>query len=181
MKIDHAIVYFDRKALYEKSKELRAELDVAERENLALSEWYFCLGEEEYAANKKNDIEAWLEKNSESLIDDAASILCSDLDDLGADYDSECDFGVCKFKVVGKAKAKDEDEFDEEFGRLLAKTRAQENAFRVANALYCEIGNVLNSLVFNDFCTLTEGTEQAFLKCINHENDLICEKFHLNS
>lgn len=51
MKIDHAIVYFDRKALYEKSKELRAELDVAEREDLALSEWYFCLGEEEYAAN----------------------------------------------------------------------------------------------------------------------------------
>ena len=96
-------------------------------------------------------------------------------------YDSECDFGICKFKVSGKAKATDEDEFDEEFGRRLAKTRAQENAFRVANALYCEIGNILNILVFNDFCTLTEGTEQAFLKCINHENDLICEKFHLNS
>ena len=51
MKINHAIVYFDRKALYEKSKELRAELDVAEREDFALSEWYFCLDEEEYAAN----------------------------------------------------------------------------------------------------------------------------------
>ena len=92
-------------------------------------------------------------------------------------------FLVCfyKFKVSGKAKTSDEDVFDENFGKRLAKTRAQENAFRVANALYCEIGNVLNSLVFNDFCTLTEGTEQAFLKCINHENDLICEKFHLNS
>ena len=51
MKINHAIVYFDRKALYEKSKELRAELDVAEGEDLALSEWYYCLGEEEYDAN----------------------------------------------------------------------------------------------------------------------------------
>ena len=51
MKIDHAIVYFDRKALYEKSKELRAELDVAEGEGFDLSEWYFCLSEEEYAAN----------------------------------------------------------------------------------------------------------------------------------
>lgn len=51
MKINHAIVYFDRKALYEKSKELRAELDVAEGEGLDLSEWYFCLSEEEYAAN----------------------------------------------------------------------------------------------------------------------------------
>ena len=51
MKINHAIVYFDRKALYEKSEELRAELDAAEREDLALSEWYFCLGEEEYATN----------------------------------------------------------------------------------------------------------------------------------
>lgn len=51
MKINHAIVYFDRKALYEKSKELRAELDVAEGEDLALSEWYFCLGEEEYTAH----------------------------------------------------------------------------------------------------------------------------------
>ena len=94
---------------------------------------------------------------------------------------SECDFGFYKFKVSGKAKTSDEDVFDENFGKRLAKTRAQENAFRVANALYCEIGNVLNVLVFNDFCTLTEGTEQAFLKCINHENDLICEKFHLNS
>lgn len=51
MKINHAIVYFDRKALYEKSNELRAKLDDAEREELALSEWYYCLGEEEYAAN----------------------------------------------------------------------------------------------------------------------------------
>ena len=51
MKINHAIVYFDRKALYEKSKELRAELDAAEGEDLALSEWYYCLGEEEYNAN----------------------------------------------------------------------------------------------------------------------------------
>ena len=51
MKINHAIVYFDRKALYEKSKELRAELDVAEGESLDLSEWYFCLSVEEYAAN----------------------------------------------------------------------------------------------------------------------------------
>lgn len=94
---------------------------------------------------------------------------------------SEYDFGFYKFKVSGKAKTSDEDVFDENFGKRLAKTRAQENAFRVANALYCEIANVLNNLVFNDFCTLTEGTEQAFLKCINHENDLICEKFHLNS
>lgn len=51
MKINHAIVYFDRKALYEKSKELRAELNAAEREDLGLSEWYYCLGEEEYNAN----------------------------------------------------------------------------------------------------------------------------------
>lgn len=51
MKINHAIVYFDRKALYEKSKELRAELDAAEGEGFDLSEWYFCLSEEEYAAN----------------------------------------------------------------------------------------------------------------------------------
>ena len=48
--------------------------------------------EEDYAASRKNDIAAWIEKNSKSFIDDAASILCSYLDDLGADYDSECDF-----------------------------------------------------------------------------------------
>ena len=66
-------------------------------------------------------------------------------------YDSECDFGICKFKVSGKAKATDEDEFDEEFGRRLAKTRAQENAFKVANGVYNEIGDVLCKLVFKDF------------------------------
>ena len=95
-------------------------------------------------------------------------------------YDSECDFGICKFKVSGKAKATDEDEFDEEFGRRLAKTRAQENAFKAANEVYNEIGDVLYKLVFIDFCVLTDGTEQALWKCIDHENDLIDEKFHLN-
>ena len=95
-------------------------------------------------------------------------------------YDSECDFGICKFKVSGKAKATDEDEFDEEFGRRLAKTRAQENAFKVANEVYNEIGDVLYKLIFRDFCVLTDGTEQALWKCIDHENDLIDEKFHLN-
>ena len=40
-------------------------------------------------------------------------------------YDKENAIGICKFKVSGKAKATDEDEFDEEFGRRLAKTRAQ--------------------------------------------------------
>ena len=95
-------------------------------------------------------------------------------------YDSECDFGVCKFKVSGKAKATDEDEFDEEFGRRLAKTRAQENAFKVANDVYYKIEDVLYKLVFKDFCALVSGTEHAFWKCISHENDLIDEKFHLN-
>ena len=95
-------------------------------------------------------------------------------------YDSEHDFGICKFKVSGKAKATDEDEFDEEFGRRLAKTRAQENAFKVANGVYNEIGDVLYKLVFRDFCALTNGTEQVLCKCIDHENNLIDEKFHLN-
>ena len=88
--------------------------------------------------------------------------------------------GVCKFKVSGKAKATDKDEFDEEFGKRLAKTRAQENAFKVVNGVYNEIGDVLYKLVFRDFCILTDGTEQALWKCINHKNDLIDEKFHLN-
>ena len=95
-------------------------------------------------------------------------------------YDKENALGICKFKVSGKAKATDEDEFDEEFGRRLAKTRAQENAFKVANEVYNEIGDVLYKLIFRDFCVLTDGTEQALWKCIGHENDLIDEKFHLN-
>lgn len=95
-------------------------------------------------------------------------------------YDSERNFGICKFKVSGKAKAIDEDDFDEEFGKRLAKTRAQENAFKVANGVYNKIGDVLYKLIFRDFCVLADGTEQAFWKCIYHENDLIDEKFHLN-
>ena len=95
-------------------------------------------------------------------------------------YDKENALGVCKFKVSGKAKATDKDEFDEEFGKRLAKTRAQENAFKVVNGVYNEIGDVLYKLVFRDFCILTDGTEQALWKCIDHKNDLIDEKFHLN-
>ena len=95
-------------------------------------------------------------------------------------YDKENAIGICKFKVSGKAKATDEDEFDEEFGRRLAKTRAQENAFKVANGVYNEIGDVLCKLVFKDFYALNEGTEQALCKCIDHENKLIDEKFYSN-
>ena len=60
------------------------------------------------------------------------------------------------------------------------KTRAQENAFKVANGVYNDIGDVLYKLVFRDFCVLIDDTEQALWKCIYHENDLIDEKFHLN-
>ena len=95
-------------------------------------------------------------------------------------YDSECAFGICRFKVSGKAKATDEDEFDEEFGRRLAKTRAQENAFKVANEVYCNIGEFLYKLVLKDIDVFANGAEQALWKCIGHENDLIDEKFHLN-
>ena len=40
--------------------------------------------------------------------------------------------------------------------------------------------NFLYKLVFRDFCILTDGTEQALWKCIDHKNDLIDEKFQLN-
>ena len=59
--------------------------------------------------------------------------------------------GVWKFKISGKAKATDKDEFDEEFGKWLTKTRAQKNAFKIANKVYNEIGDVLYKLVFRDF------------------------------
>ena len=95
-------------------------------------------------------------------------------------YDKENALGICKFKVSGKAKATDEDEFDEEFGRRLAKTRAQENAFKVANEVYCNIGEFLYKLVLKDIDVFANGAEQALWKCIGHENDLIDEKFHLN-
>lgn len=95
-------------------------------------------------------------------------------------YDSERNFGICKFKVSGKAKAIDEDDFDETFGKRLAKTRAQKKAFIAANDLYCKIGDFVDKLVLRDFDNLIDGTEQAFLKCVDHESDLTNEKFHLN-
>lgn len=95
-------------------------------------------------------------------------------------YDKENALGVCRFKVSGKAKATDEDEFDEEFGRRLAKTRAQENAFKVANEVYCNIREFLYKLVLKDIDVFADGASYALWKCIGHENDLIDEKFHLN-
>lgn len=87
-------------------------------------------------------------------------------------YDSECNFGVCKFKVSGKAKATDEDEFDETFGKRLAKTRAQEKAFIVANEFYCKVGDFIHKLMLKDFENLINGTEKAFWKCVDHERKL---------
>ena len=59
--------------------------------------------------------------------------------------------GVWKYKVSGKTKATDKDEFDEEFCKRLAKTRAQKNAFKIANKVYCNIEKFLYKLVFRDF------------------------------
>ena len=101
-------------------------------------------------------------------------------DFINSRYDIEKNLGVCKFKVSGKAKASDEDEFDETFGKRLAKTRAQEKAFIVANNLYCDIGEFVDKLVLRDFENLIDGTEQAYFKCIDHEVDLTNEKFNLN-
>ena len=101
-------------------------------------------------------------------------------DFININYDIEQNFGVCKFKVSGKAKAADEDEFDETFGKRLAKTRAQEKAFIVANNLYCDIAEFVDKLVLRDFENLIDGTEQAYFKCIDHEVDLTNEKFNLN-
>ena len=101
-------------------------------------------------------------------------------DFINSNYDIEQNFGVCKFKVSGKSKASDEDEFDETFGKRLAKTRAQEKAFIVANNLYCDIAEFVNKLVLRDFENLIDGTEQAYFKCIDHEDDLSNEKFNLN-
>lgn len=101
-------------------------------------------------------------------------------DFINSRYDIEKNLGVCKFKVSGKAKASDEDEFDETFGKRLAKTRAQEKAFIAANELYCDIGEFVDKLVLRDFENLIDGTEQAYFKCIDHEVDLTNEKFNLN-
>lgn len=101
-------------------------------------------------------------------------------DFINSNYDIEQNFGVCKFKVSGKAKASDEDEFDETFGKRLAKTRAQKKAFIAANDLYCTIAAFVDKLVLRDFENLVDGTEQAYFKCIDHEVDLTNEKFNLN-
>ena len=101
-------------------------------------------------------------------------------DFINSNYDIEKNLGVCKFKVSGKAKASDEDEFDETFGKRLAKTRAQEKAFIVANNLYCDIAEFVDKLVLRDFENLIDGTEQAYFKCLDHEDDLTNEKFNLN-
>ena len=95
-------------------------------------------------------------------------------------YDTEENFGICKSKVYGKAKAADGDEFDEKFRKRLAKTRAQEKAFIAANDLYCDIAEFVNKLVLRDFDNLIDGTEQAYFKCLDHEDDLTNEKFNLN-
>lgn len=101
-------------------------------------------------------------------------------DFINSNYDTEKNLGVCKFNVSGKAKASDEDEFDETFGKRLAKTRAQEKAFIVANELYCDIAEFVNKLVLRDFDNLIDGTEDAYFNCLDHEDDLTNEKFNLN-
>ena len=44
-------------------------------------------------------------------------------------YDKENAFGVWKFRVSGKAKAADKDEFDEEFGKRLEKNKSTRKCF----------------------------------------------------
>ena len=93
---------------------------------------------------------------------------------INLDYD-EKNFGVYKFKVSGKAKAADVDEFDEQLGKRLAKTRAQEKAFIAANEFYCKVGDFIHKFVLKDFENLINGTESAFWKCLDHERKLTGE------
>ena len=41
--------------------------------------------------------------------------------------------------------------------------------------------NVVKELVLKDFENLINGAESAFWKYVDHKNDLINEKFHLNN
>lgn len=50
MKTNSLDLYFDRKALYTKSNELRAKLEAAEEEDSKLWKWYEGMTEEEYHA-----------------------------------------------------------------------------------------------------------------------------------
>ena len=94
---------------------------------------------------------------------------------LAGDITGEC-------KILTKTMwQKLEHFFHETFGKRLTKTRAQEKAFIAANEFYCKVGDFIHKFVLKDFENLINGTEKAFWKCVDHKNNLINEKFHLNN
>jgi len=110
------------------------------------------------------------------------------INDLTNDRDGVCEFiqepventqgtifyterGWLVFETQGLCKCAPQDNFDAELGKKISSTRAQEEAFKVANMLFGDIYDIVNN-EFADFDVLFAGTMDAIKKCKKHAHDL---------
>lgn len=79
-------------------------------------------------------------------------------------------------QIIAFANCSQDDEFDEEFGKKVSLTRAQEGAFDTAAYIYDKIQNELLNIA-NIFDTRAENCIESISKCNEHVNYLINEKY----
>lgn len=90
------------------------------------------------------------------------------------DIDSMCnesEYGTLVFTTEALAKCAPNDEFDQDLGEKLAMTRAQKQAFRVAESFYSDVQNVVINK-FDGLWDLLYGSLFAAENCKAHEYEL---------
>lgn len=93
-----------------------------------------------------------------------------------SENDGEIGENSFEFESIGIAKLNDNDNFDVEFGKHLALTRAQRHAFKIAKNLYNVIyKNILHyaKIMKNKMYNCYASSET----CNNHINELIDNKY----
>jgi len=81
------------------------------------------------------------------------------------------DYGMLVLNTSGQSKCAPTDEFNEDLGRKLANTRAQENAFREAKEIYDLFLMIIEDKI-EGLYNLYGGCCESIDKCKQHTHDL---------
>lgn len=96
---------------------------------------------------------------------------CCDCECCG--YDCGYDAGYVTFEVSGKSKASGSDVFNEQLGKYVSLSRAQEQAFLVAEWFYNQLSDTIKNYMTDSLDDLAFGSSISAMKCASHVEELL--------
>lgn len=79
--------------------------------------------------------------------------------------------GSLFFEVTGRADKNPTDNFDEDLGKKIALTRAQSQAFEIANLFYRDLNRKFMEVI-SDINYLVQGSHTSIVNCNTHVREL---------